>query len=176
VRRIRRLVILFLTAGLVLASPAYSDEAEDLERHVKSAFVYQFTKFIEWPVFDGDFVINVIEDDALGKVLEGVTSSKTVGERKIKVQVTKWANVILNCGQIVVFPKNDSPLLKPALDKLKEKPCMTIVHAEGMAAAGAVVNFFLMEGKLRFELNLRTADKKGLKVDSKLVGLAKIIE
>lgn len=166
---------LFICIILVLGGSTSAQE-EDVERHVKAAYVYQFTKLVKWPEKkEGDFVIYVIEDQELMKVLNGVVADRTVGGRKIKVVLGKWAEVVLNPGDIVIFPKNESSFHKAVIEKLKTKPCLVVSFSPGLAAAGATVNFFLSDDRIKFELNLKSLKEKALTADPTLVKLAKIV-
>ncbi len=170
----RFFLVLFLFCAFTQNSNG--DTADDVERHVKSALIYQFTKLIEWPAKDGDFLIYVIEDEALLTVLTDVTAQKTVGSRKIVVQATKWADAVLKPGDIVVFPKIETSFHKAVIQKLKRKTCLTVANSDGLGEAGSIINFFLADGKLRFELNQDSAKENYLKIDPNLAKLAKIVK
>src|SRR5262245_17393961 len=106
----------------VMAAPVAHGESPDVvERHVKSAFIYQFTKYITWPKEDGDFVVTVIGDDDLLKVLSGVTENKAVANRAIKVRSANWNSAGLDGSEIIVLPKAPSPNFKAIIEKLKDK-------------------------------------------------------
>lgn len=96
-------------------------------------------------------------------------------DRKIKIQMSKWADVVLNPPDIVIFPKNESKFQKPVIEKLKSKPCLVIAYAEGLAAAGASINFFVADGKIKFEVNTKSLKESSLSIDPTLLKLAKVI-
>ena len=168
------MVVLFFFA-LTLSVPVFSGPEDDIERHVKSAFVYQFTKFFSWPDKPGDFVIDVVEDEELVKVLSDVTAGKTVGARAIKVQLAKWTDIVLATPDIAVFPKGETPYHKAIIEKVKKKPCLVVGFTEGLGEAGAAINFFVLDGKIRFELNSSAARENSLKIDPNLLKLAKVL-
>jgi hypothetical protein len=156
------------------AMPA--ETPDEVETRVKAALIFQFTKFIEWPEFKGDFVINVIEDESLAKALEVAFSTRQVSGHAVKVQNATYASSVIKPGQIGVYPKKESSLIKPAIEKLKGKPTLVITQAQDLAAQGSNINFVLIDGKLRFELNANSTKQKNLKVDPKLVGLGIPVE
>lgn len=169
-------LILTFTLFLQWGAIAYSDDAAEVERHVRSAFVYQFTKLVEWPSKPGDFVIDIIEDDELIKVLSGVVAEKTVGGRKIKVQSAKWADILAAVPDIVVMPKGETSFHKSVISKLKGKPCLVVTYADGLGAAGATINFFLLDGKMKIEVNMGAATENSLTVDKTILKLGKVLE
>lgn len=162
---------LFISIAFGWSSPTNAESAEVKELRVKAALVFQFTKFIEWPAFTGDFTINVIDDEPLANVLRTAVSSRKILGRSVKINSTTYAGSIINFGQIVIFPKKESPLLGPAINKFKDKACLTVSHGSAIKALGSDINFVLIEGKMRFELNPKAMIKKNLKVDPKLIDL-----
>lgn len=143
---------------------------------VKAALIFQFTKFFEWPNLKGDFVINVIEDEPLATYLTKITSTKTVSGHAVVIRQTDVVGLILKPGQMVIYPKKVTDLFFASIEKLSSKPCLTVGHGAGMAKGGAAVNFVEADGKLRFELNLKSINKVGLKIDPKLIELGIVVE
>jgi hypothetical protein len=45
----------------------------------KAIFIYNFTKYINWPASEGDFVINVLGDEAITREMGEIATKKTVG-------------------------------------------------------------------------------------------------
>jgi len=52
----------------------------------------------------------------------------------------------------------------------------TVADQEGFAKAGGIANFFRAENRIRFEINPRAAQKAGLKISSRLLRLAKVVQ
>jgi hypothetical protein len=53
---------------------------------------------------------------------------------------------------------------------------LTISEIEGFTQSGGIINFYIEESKIRFEINVGAAEKAGLKISSKLLKLAKITQ
>jgi predicted DNA binding protein len=170
------LVALLLILAQLFGATAICEEASDVERLVISAFINQFTKLIQWPNKKDDFIIYVIEDEALTKVLADTMADKTVGSRKIDVMQSNWVDVVLKQGDMVIFPKKETNYHRAVITKLKDKPCLVVGFTEGLGAAGATINFFLSDNKIKFELNMKSAKAKSLQVDPRIMKLAKLIE
>jgi hypothetical protein len=64
------------------------------ESQVKAMFVYNFLKFVEWPVVShrpGDpFVVLIIGDGPTADATEQFLASKTIGDQKVFVRRTRW--------------------------------------------------------------------------------------
>jgi hypothetical protein len=51
----------------------------------------------------------------------------------------------------------------------------TVADQEGFARAGGTANFFRADNRIRFEINPLAAKKAGLKISSRLLRLAKVV-
>jgi len=60
-------------------------------------FIYNFTKYINWPVNSGDFVINVLGNDGITKEIEYIAAKKMVGNSKISIKKILSPSEIKNC-------------------------------------------------------------------------------
>jgi len=172
--RLRLFIFVLITALPI--SYGYGDSPEEIERHVRAALIYQFTKYIEWPTQPRDFVIDVVEDGDLLKVIVDSTLVRDVNGRKIVIQDAKWTDIVIKPPDIVVFPHKDSQFPKALIEKLKGKPCLTVAYGDGLGNAGAVINFFVEDGRMRFELNLKAAEENRLKVSPTLQKLGKLVK
>ena len=59
---------------------------------------------------------------------------------------------------------------------LKERPVLTVSETPGFAQVGGMVNFVLQDNKVRFEINLQRTREAQLKLSSKLLKLALVID
>jgi len=51
-----------------------------------------------------------------------------------------------------------------------------ITEAPGLASKGSGINFVMKDGKMLFELNKGKIEKNGLKINSKLIALAVLVD
>jgi hypothetical protein len=65
--------------------------------------------------------------------------------------------------------------VRSILRALKGTGILTIGDFEGFAEQGGAFNFYLEEGKVRFEINDCAARRENLKISSKLLRLARIV-
>ncbi|MGF1635888.1 MAG: YfiR family protein [Cyclobacteriaceae bacterium] len=139
-------------------------------------FMYNFTKYIQWPdeSMKGDFVIGVVGNNEIVATLEKMAESKTVGENKIKIQVLNSSDEASKC-QMVFLPVNRSKMFDELKSKVDGKPVLLITEKEGLGSAGSAINFVVIDGKLKFELNRATTEKSNLKVSGDLAKLAVLI-
>lgn len=146
------------------------------EYHVKALFLYAFTKFVEWPSdMPGDALcIGIVGDDPFGDILDQTVAGKTVNGRGFVVKRFKSDAEARLC-HIVFVGASETKRMRAVLDALKGSGVLTVGEARGFAQAGGVINFEIVDNKVRFEVNIEAAKRARLKLSSKLLSLAKIV-
>src|SRR6187399_875019 len=83
-----RTKILLLLAAFVFASFSTDpSNPEGNEYQIKAMFVFNFTKYVEWPEVKSDFfTIGVIGESEIIEPLERISIQKKVGDKKIVVK------------------------------------------------------------------------------------------
>jgi hypothetical protein len=61
------------------------------------------------------------------------------------------------------------------LSQLDSKPVLTVSELGNFARDGGDINFYLSDGRIRFEINPQSAQRCGLKISSQLLNLGKIV-
>jgi hypothetical protein len=61
------------------------------------------------------------------------------------------------------------------LAALKRLPVLTVSDSRGFATSGGVIELYVEAGRMRFAINTDAADETGLRLSSRLLGLAKIV-
>ena len=139
-------------------------------------FIYNFTKYIEWPSSyqNGNFVIGVFGDSPVIENLEKMASVKKVGAQPI--QVVKFNSVpeISKC-HILFVPAGKSKELEEILIKTGNQATLVITEKPGLAKKGSAINFVLVNGRWKFEINNSVTASSNLKVSSELLKMAIVI-
>src|SRR5437763_2217464 len=110
----------WLCLGLLLI-PSLSDAQAIDEYEVKAAFLYNFTKFVEWPKNDSDaFSICILGDDPFGPTIDQLVKGKTVNGKKLSVRRLKEAVEAKQCQIVYVRAeeKNKAAQLIEAVQKM----------------------------------------------------------
>jgi len=171
-------LILFIFPLIVNITISDAQQEKHSEYEVKAAFIYNFLKFIDWP--DGAFAgrsdtvnLCVLGDDPFGTALNSI-EEETVKDKKI---ITKHYNKFIDLKKchILFICSSERKQLTEILDTLKGMNILTVSDTKGFAQQGVVINFYIEEDKVRFEINQDAANRSGLKISSKLLSLAKIV-
>lgn len=142
----------------------------------KALFMYNFTKYIEWPssMRTGDFVIGVLGSSTLTDELKTVAIKQKVGTQNIAVKVFNNVDEINDC-HILYLPTSKSNMINSVSSKLSGKPTLIISDKEGLVPQGACINYVLDGDKLKYEVSRANIEKKGLAVSSALLALGIVI-
>lgn len=151
--------------------------AAPTEYEVKAAFIHNVAKFVDWPITpatsEGFLRFCVLGPDVFGHAIE-VLKDKQIRNVTWQVIAANGKTDLKECR--VLFISGAEPgSLKRILDSVKSSPVLTIGDTEGYAELGVIVNFYLEEGKVRFEINAEAAKRAGLKMSSQLLKLARIV-
>lgn len=141
---------------------------------VKSAFIYQFTKYIEWcPDYQtGDFVIGIMGSTKVTDELNAIAKSKKVVAQTIVVKSFNSPADITKCN-ILYIAEDKSGQFQAANSKVGSACTVIITEKSGMAQSGASINFIEADGKVLFEINKNAFNNRGLKLSNQLINLAK---
>jgi hypothetical protein len=168
------------TAALLAVSVLVSANAQaPSEYQVKAAFLYNFTKFVEWPQTGSDpagtsISIGILGQNPFGATLEGIIKGKSLDGRPLVLRQLKKLDEARNC-QIVFVSAGESKRIGKILESLKGAPVLTVGDSRGFAESGGMINFIVEDSSVRFEINPDAARESGLKISSKLLSLAKIV-
>ncbi|MDD5628197.1 MAG: YfiR family protein [Elusimicrobia bacterium] len=173
----RRLALSLAVLAALLGRGAQAAEKISLEDKVRTAFLYNFTKYVRWPDSGagGDFRISVIGRSGVGAALEELSRSKQVDGRRIRVAVLDSAQD-LGPAHILFIACSERERLREILRKARGKPILTVGGCAKMAEQGAAVNFVILEGKMRFEINRSAVERAKLEMNSELLKLAILVE
>ncbi len=167
--RALRHCVLALLAQLSL--PLLAAESA-LETKVKAAYLFNLTKFVDWPDLPSDEMhICVIGNPALGALLQEL-SGRQVKARALRIDLN--GEVIPELCQLL-FISRTSDRWRELSGQLQDSSVLTVSDLEDFAEDGGIVGFYRDGGKIRLEINTGAARKANLKISSKLLELARTI-
>lgn len=175
-----RLMLLALLVPLIAATVAAAsqDESLTLERRVKAAFLYKFAGYVEWPAQafaspNNEIVIGVVGADAVADELEQVVAGRRVGNRSLTVRRVSRADPDLKVHILFVGRGFDRAHSLELLSQTLGQPVLTVTEAESGLPTGSVINFVIVDNKVRFEISAAAAERNGLRLGSQLLAVAR---
>lgn len=159
---------------LVLTVIPFMAKSQDYRIH--SVFIYNFTKYIQWPSSEqnGDFIIGVLGNSPIVASLEKLASERKIGTRSMVVKKFSSVAEMTKCHMLFI-PERSSDDLEAALAKIGRQSTLVMTERNGLGAKGSCINFITVDGRQKFELNKSATEKAQLKVSTELTSLAIVI-
>ncbi len=174
----RTLAALFI-GWVLLALPqrVLTQDASPDEYQIKLAFLYNFSKFVEWPdqAFQSrqtPLKICVVGTDPFGKTLEDELRTRNTGGHPIAVTRLAPGGDFSTC-HIVFIRAEERKRFATILAGLKGRDILTVGETDGFLESGGHVNFIFLGNSLHFNVNLAATRRTGLKFSARLLALAK---
>jgi YfiR/HmsC-like len=175
--RWRRLTLLILlVAGFAANAPVNAQVNQRREYNVKVATIYGCCRHVTWPkeAFPGPnspLIIAVYGDSAITPGLKALAATKTMHGRPIEIRQYQKVENTADCHILFVskkIPAQDWPEISKAT---RQKPILIVGEQRGFNGQCGVVNFFIHDGRVRFELNTKVAQNRGLLLTAQLLSL-----
>ena len=172
----KALQIFILTAFALIVFKPNQAQAQREMYQLHSMLIFNFIKYIEWPADSksGDFVIAVYGDDDVFGELEKLYGGKSIKGQKVKLVNANSVSQLKN-AHLVYLADNKSGDFEDVLAQSTGNPTVLVTDKNGLAEKGANINFKVVGGKLKFEINESAFSKNDVKVSSSLVSMAIVI-
>ncbi len=160
--------------ALVFTAGVWAQERKTHEIH--AAMLYNFIKYVQWPTEadGGEFVVGVMGEDDVFNTLKTWYDGKPKGTKKYVIKKLASAAEAGAC-QVVYLGKGKSKELENIMGSINGKSVLTITDGNGLGKKGSCINFKVIDGKLKFELNQATVSSQSLKVSGQLSSMAIMI-
>ena len=175
-RLARRRMLLAAAAGLLAPALRAQPLPPSRDTLVKAAFLHKFASFVEWPpgAFarpDTPLRIGILGDDLVWRDLNELARDRDRDGRPVVV-TRLGANDPL-AGFHILYLKASSP--GRITDLLANVPegTLTVADSDGAHPHGAVLSFFLDDGRVRFGVSLEAANRQKLRLSSRLITIAR---
>ncbi len=164
-------VSLFISHG----GPAAAQQPSEYQ--VKAAFLYNFLNFVEWPqsvLNDTTLTIGILGTNPFKEAIRRFEARKVEG-RSLRIVHSERLQDLPFC-HILFVSNSEEKSFTQIFQYLSNQPTLTVGETEDFAQQGGIVNFFLQDKKVRFEINLQQSKDARLQLSSKLLKLARIVE
>jgi len=175
-----RLGWLALLAGATaLLQPAAARAEATPEYKIKAVYLFNIVRFVKWPTNafsapDSPLVIGILGDNPFGNELQKLMDGKLVGRRAIVVKHAATAADAKACHAVFI-PASEQANLLLHLATLRNAPVLTIGESAEFLDDGGMIEFFVEQQKVRFNINQAQADTEGVQLDSQLLNRANTV-
>lgn len=158
----------------------FSTFAAEEEYLRKAALFQRISDYIEWPEETGmndkskPFVIGVIGKNPFGTILDiSYTQKKNkIKGKKVEVKYISKPGEISNF-HILFISESMEKNLAEIIAVTRSKPVLTFADTKGFAKQGVLFNFYNLENKIYFEVNVSALQESPITVDPLLLSLAR---
>jgi hypothetical protein len=160
-----------LMVWMVLAGVSLSSQANP--QQVKAAFLTKFGQFVQWPsdlkAARSSFDICLAEGHPFGNLVQTLAAGLEVHGLDTVVREISRPETLPGCQ--ILFASSPSAD-KPLLDRAAGLPILTVGDAPGFLEQGGIINLREVDGRVRFDVNLRNAARVNLQISTQLLRLA----
>jgi hypothetical protein len=147
---------------------------------VEAAFLFNFTKFIDWPASafnspEEPFVIGILGDDPFGNFIDEVVKDEKVKEHSIKIERYADSSNIGKCHLLFINSRKKERV-NELLKELTYQNVLTVSNDDNFLREGGMIQFFTEDNKIRVAINTSATKAAQISVSSKLLALARIYQ
>jgi hypothetical protein len=163
-----------LTLGLLFFSSTGLLHAQQDERAVRAAFVFNLTKYVSWPHSRNRLVLGVTGQGGVGPVLKQVLEGKLSYGRQISVVMHPTDTELRECD--VLYVAESSPAkIRSILDRVNSQSVLTVGETDQFTRAGGMVGLVRSGDQIDIEVNLDALRSRKLEMSSRLLDMAVIV-
>lgn len=175
-----RIAVSMVLAALLfgLAPPSRAQTAgTEAEYQVKAAFLYKFLSFVEWPaaVFrhgDAPIVIGVLGAEPLAEELSRVVVSRTVNGRTVTVRRISGGDPVSDL-HVLFVGRTQGARLSAIVAAAPGQALLVVTESTDGLSAGSIINFLVVDDRVRFDVALYRAEQTGLRISARLLSVAR---
>ncbi len=168
----RVLAALLLVLLTSVPATGMTDSTQQAENRIKTAFLYNFSRFAVWPKAAlrgrSEFSLCTLGSTKISKQLDSLTG-KSVHGKTIFVKHFDKPEDVAECHLVFIGELSD---ITETMWILSEQPVLTVSDAAAFTEKGGIIQFKLVDNKVRFRVNVDAARASGLTISSKLLSLA----
>ncbi len=155
--------------------------AQTSEYTMKAVYLERFSRFIDWPeetAMDDTtkpFVIALIGDTPLYETLKSVFADQKILKKNVVIRFATDTSEI-KTPHVLFISESEKNNVSDIVSTVNKKAVLTIGDTEGFAELGVLINLYLADGKVRFEINEESVKESPLSISYHLMRMAKIIK
>lgn len=149
------------------------------EQDVEAAFLYNFTRFVEWPAelpsAPEPFRVCIVAGPTMTAAVQRTMQGESVNGRAIATPSPTSAQEARRC-QILFVGRAEMDRAASLLAAVRTLPVLTVSDGDRFIARGGVIQFVRDGGRVRFDVNVEAARRTGLSISSRLLQVARNVQ
>lgn len=162
-------IVATLVALTLATASASADSATQREDQFKAAYVFNFVKFVAWPDSEatGTLTICFVGGEGVYTALSEGIATKRAGARSLEALKLDESLAVGTCDALYIEASKAAGYPLPL-----ENAVLTISDAKDFTDRGGIIGLFTENHRLRFVINVQSAQHAGLRISSDLLKLA----
>lgn len=170
-RRLLTCALIALSGAVTLAAGVEAGRVD--EYRVKAAFLFNFARFVEWPVDtfrhpSAPLTLCVLGVDPFGALLEQELQRQSTGR---PITTRRISQIEPGC-HLVFISGSERKRLSVLADALRSAHVLTVSEEEGFGRVGGMIELFTDGDSVRFNIYPDEVERAGLRASSRLITLA----
>jgi hypothetical protein len=173
---LRASICAFLLPLAAASAPVRAQVDAGSDVALKAQFLFNLARFTEWPSIGptASITLCVVGDARIAKTLIETVRGQRIGAHQVGVEALGSSGPMPPCHMLFVAG-SEAKRAAALLDRVKRQPVLTVSDDKDFARSSGIVEFFDENGRVRFAINTDGAERAGLKLSSRLLGLARIV-
>jgi len=165
-----------VTMAVALAMPPAALAQTAPVSELEAAFLINFARFTTWPPEESraPLTLCVAGDDRVADALEAAVRGQAIDGRALVARALRSSDHVHDC-QVLFVGRGAPQAGEQALQRAQARAILTVSDREGFAQTGGIIEFVIDGGRMRFIINAGAAARAGLRISSRLLGLAKVV-
>ena len=175
-RRFLQFRTVLIAWAFFTATGSPAQQPKPSEYQVKAAYLYNFGRFIKWPAGvaagKGDsFPVCVLGRDPFGPILDSTLAGEALEGKPVVIRRIAKEQDATDC-RILFVSSTEERHLKEILAATDQAGVLTVSDIPGFSRRGGMIQFVMEGDRVRFEINLATAESARLVLSSELLKVA----
>lgn len=164
---VRALLLVFI-AGAGLAD-------EITEYDLKAAYLLNFANYVEWPSPPKPVTLCVYGNNPFNTATVDTLLKAKAGQIAAVFKYPRQSEQLAECN-ILYLAQSEQDNFGKTIALLHDAPVLIVTDIQDGLPQGSMINLITESNRLRFEINVNTVLASKLKISSKLLKLAKIVQ
>jgi hypothetical protein len=142
---------------------------------VKAALLFNFARFTEWPALPagGPIAVCVVGDEGVAAALAETVRGQNIAGHALVARrpgdIAAWGGC-----HVLFIAAGEAAGAADALSAIGRLAVLTVSDGKGFSQAGGIIELYVEDERMRFAITVDAARRSGLRLSSRLLGLARI--
>ena len=170
------LLLRVVTIFIILTAFSVNSLAID-EYAIKSTILYRICKFTQWPQpvdKNKPFTISILGKTSHGEEIK-IPPDGNIDKRRIVVRKIRHLSEI-GPSEVLFITSDEADRIDAILDYIGDKPVLTVGDTRGFGQKGVIINLYIHQNSVGFEINYEASKKASLQMHSQLFAIGRVVK